>query len=183
MAIKNKEINNPKTGQSIKFLQTSKDTNGMFLEMESTYRLMSTEPPAHYHPYQAEDFDVLEGELAVRLNGQLKTLRRGESLHIPPGTIHSMWNDTMRRTVVRWKVKPALNTEYLLETTSGLAQHNKTNAKGIPPLLQVAVLMYAFTNVFRLAKPSYLMQMIVFTLLTPLSYVLGYRATYPKYLD
>jgi len=37
MAFKNKIILNPKTRNEIKFLQTSKDSDGKILEMESTY--------------------------------------------------------------------------------------------------------------------------------------------------
>ena len=58
MAFKNKVIRNPQTKQDIKFLQTSSDTDGKLLEMESTYHAFSKEPAPHYHPFQAEDFTV-----------------------------------------------------------------------------------------------------------------------------
>ncbi len=75
MAFKNKEIFNPITKQDNKFLQTSRDTDGQLLEMESTYNSFSKEPAAHYHPYQVEDFTVLTGELTVRIDGRLKVLK------------------------------------------------------------------------------------------------------------
>ena len=183
MAFKNKEIHNPKTGQHIKFLQTRKDTNGALLEMESVYDPFSTEPPAHYHPYQAENFRVIEGELTVRINGTLKIFKKGDTLNIAPNVVHSMWNNSERKTVVNWKVKPALDTEYLLETTAALAEHNKTDEAGRPPILQVAVMMDEFSDMFRLATPPYPVQRIAFSILTPISFLLGYKATYEKYLD
>jgi len=183
MAYRNKEIHNPKTGQSITFLQTAKDTNGALLEMRSTYNSFSKEPPAHYHPIQEEDFEVLEGELTVKINGQVKTLKPGDHLHIAPNVVHAMWNNAASKTVISWKVKPALNTEYLLETGMALAQHNKTDADGTPSILQIAVMMNAFSNVFRLANPSYTLQRIIFAVLTPLSYLLGYKAMYKQYID
>src|SRR6202012_6165124 len=70
MAYKNKTIQNPMTGQVIKFLQTSKDTNGQLLEMESTYLPETKEPPAHYHPYQDELFPGCSGERISRLDGE-----------------------------------------------------------------------------------------------------------------
>ena len=85
MAIKNKTIRNLKTGQDIRFLQTGKDTNGRLLEMETTYNEHSKEPVAHYHPYQVEDFTVLSGELTVRIDGQLKLLKQGETLPLRAG--------------------------------------------------------------------------------------------------
>jgi len=94
MAIKNKLICNPVTGQDIKFLQTNGDTAGTLLEIETTYNAHSKEPAAHYHPYQTEDFRVITSELTVRINGQLKILKPGDSLHIPAYQVHAMWNHT-----------------------------------------------------------------------------------------
>ncbi len=183
MAYQNKTIHNTKTGQSIQFLKTAKETKGALLEMESTYSPHSKEPAPHYHPYQTEDFVVLQGEVTVRINGDVKILKEGDNLHLPANTIHSMWNNTDQPAVVNWKVRPALNTEYLLETGVGLANDNKVNAQGKLPLLQGALTANKFSKVYRLAKPSFIIQKIVFTLLTPIAYLLGYRATYQKYLD
>eukprot|EP01036_Dinobryon_divergens_P048062 gene48062-64490_t len=88
MAYKNKVISNRITGQSIQFLQTSKDTGGQLLEMESTYHVASKEPPMHYHPFQQEHFTVLKGELTVRVSGKLSTLMIGDTLHIQPNEPH-----------------------------------------------------------------------------------------------
>ena len=183
MAFLNKTIRNPKTGQEITFLLTGKETNEQWLHMQTTYQVHSIEPAAHYHPNQDEDFWVLEGELTVRINGRVKILKKGNSLHIPRNTVHSMWNATGGKTVVDWQVRPALNTEYFFETTMGLANDGKTNAAGLPNLWQIALLVPYYSNVFRLAKPSFLVQRVFFGLLTPFAYLLGYRSTYRKYLD
>jgi mannose-6-phosphate isomerase-like protein (cupin superfamily) len=183
MAFRNKEIKNPQTGQSIRFLQTSTETAGALLEMESIYETNSVEPPPHYHPKQEEDFLVLEGELMVRVDGKVKVLKRGDHLHIARKVVHSMWNQSGRRTVVNWKVAPALETEYLLETASGLACEGKVDSSGKPSLLQVALTLNYFSSVFRLAYPPFVVQKIVFTLLSPVSYLAGYRSTYLRHLD
>jgi len=183
MAYRNKYISNPYTGQDIKFIQTAKDTGGDLLEMETTYQAKSMEPVPHYHPLQAEDFTVSSGELTVRINGELRQMKAGDRLHIPANTVHAMWNNSAGVTVVNWKVQPALQTEYLLETGMGLARDGKTNNKGMPGILQVALMAHKFSGEFRLAKPPYLVQKILFILLTPFSYLFGYRSTYKKYLD
>src|SRR3712207_2629864 len=128
MAFQNKTIRNPQTGQEIKFLLTGKETKGQLLHMQTTYQEHSKEPAAHYHPNQEEDFKVLEGELTVRVNAQVKILKKGDSLHIPCNTVHSMWNAAESKAVVDWQVRPALNTDYFFETTMGLASEGKTNA-------------------------------------------------------
>ncbi|GAB3941499.1 hypothetical protein GCM10028805_04720 [Spirosoma harenae] len=183
MAFSNKIITSPQTGQQIRFLKTTRDTSGQMLEMESTYLTHSTEPVAHYHPYQDEYFTVISGELTVKLKGQVHMLRSGDTLHIPPNLVHSMWNASEAETVVNWQVKPALETEYLLETTFGLASDGKSDSTGKPSILQAALLMRHFADVFRLAKPPKAVQQVVFGLLSPIAYLLGYRATYKKYLD
>jgi quercetin dioxygenase-like cupin family protein len=183
MAFKNKTIFNPKTGQGIKFLQTAKDTDGALLEMESTYHSHSKEPVPHYHPFQDEDFEVTSGELTIRMNGAVQLFRPGDAIHIPRGTVHSMWNNSDGVTVINWKVRPALNMENLLETGMGLANDGRTNEDGLPGILQVAIMANKYSDAFRLAKPPFIVQKILFALLTPLAYALGYRGEYDKYLD
>lgn len=167
----------------IRFLQTSRDTNGNLLEMEVTYHAHSKEPAPHYHPFQTENFIIMTGEMLVRMEGEVKTLRQGDSLYIPSNKIHSMWNNSADSTVVNWKVQPAMDTEYLFETFAGLATDGKTNADGVPNILQVALLMNRYSDVFRLARPPYSMQRIVFALLTPVAWLLGYKGKYDQYLD
>lgn len=183
MAYKGKRISNPVTGQDLLFLQTATDTAGRLLEIESTYHAASKEPVAHYHPNQDEDFTVLQGVLTVRLNGTLRELKAGDALHIPKTAVHSMWNASAEKTVVNWKVRPALDTEHLLETGTGLAADGKLLQNGQPPLLQVALLAQRFSPVFRLAKPPILLQKILFALLAPVARLRGYHAVYQKYLD
>jgi quercetin dioxygenase-like cupin family protein len=183
MAFKNKIILNPKTRNEIKFLQTSKDSDGKILEMESTYFANSKEPPPHYHPYQEEDFTILSGGISMRINGRINILKQGESIHIPANTVHSMWNNSDNKTIVNWKVRPAMETEFMLETLIGLAKDGKTNEEGVPELLQISLTANKFSNVLRLDNPPFILQKIIFTLLSPLSIALGYRATYSKYID
>lgn len=183
MAYQNKIIINPITGQDIRFLKTKNETRGELLEMEATYNSHSKEPSPHYHPAQAEDFTVIEGKLMVRIQGRIKEVQKGDSLHIPAGMVHSMWNESDGKTIVNWQVRPAMNTDHLLETATGLALDGKINKQGIPGILQVALMANKFTAEFRLEKPPFIIQKIVFIILTPLAYLLGYRSTYKKYLD
>lgn len=183
MAFQDKRIRNQKTGQEIKFLQTAKNTNGKLLEMEVTYRPHSKEPPPHYHPYQEENFTMIAGQMTVHVNGELRTLGEGETLRVPANTVHSMWNGTGEKAIVNWKVQPAMETECFLETLTGLANDGKTNDEGMPGLLQVALTVNKYADEFRLAKPPFALQKIVFLLLSPFAYLSGRRPAYRKYLD
>jgi quercetin dioxygenase-like cupin family protein len=183
MAYANKIISHPKTGQEIRFVHTAKDTAGQLLEMESRFQPHSKEPMPHYHPVQTEHFTALSGAIQVRLQGKTLVLKEGDTLRIPPNTVHSMWNPFDQKAVVRWRVEPALDTEHFLEMGMGLAKDGKTNAAGMPSLLQVALMANKYSGVFRMAKPPYWVQRVVFTLLSPIARLKGYRATYMQYLD
>lgn len=183
MAYRGKKINNPAAKMSIHFLQTKQDTNGELLEMEATYQPHSAEPVMHYHPYQEEEFAIIEGQLTVVLQGIKKVFQAGETLYVARGAAHAMWNNSDHKTVVNWKVRPAMNTEHLLETTAGLAIDGKVNKKGVPGILQVALIAKKFSNVFRLAKPAFVVQAVLFRLLSLVAIVAGFRPNHDKYLN
>ena len=183
MAIKNKMIRNTRSGQDIIFIQTAKDTNGKLLEMEASWRPGSVPPPMHYHPYQLEEFMVLEGELSVKMDGKVKVYFPGDIFSIPPCKAHSIWNNSHQKTVINWKVKPAMTTEYFLETGIGLANDGKVDGNGMPNLLQVALLANRYSNVFRMSSPPYFIQRIVFYILSPFAWMKGYKSVYRKYID
>jgi quercetin dioxygenase-like cupin family protein len=183
MAYKGKRITNPVNGQTIEFITTAAESKGRELEMISTWQPNSLRPAEHFHPHQDEVFKVLEGELSLCLNGKIVLLHPGEAIHIPAKAVHSMWNKSNHKTIVSWQVFPAYNTEYFLETGMGLAADGKTGKSGLPGILQVALLAQKFRREFRMSKPSYLIQRILFWLLTPLAMLNGKRAVYPKYID
>ena len=183
MAYQGKIIHNPVAGQQIRFLQTASDTAGASLEMESTYQPKSLEPPMHYHPIQTEDFTVLQGELTIRIHGELRILQQGETLHVPSGTSHAMWNASNHHTIVHWQVHPALETEYFLEMIYGLAAEGKCTDTGGPKLLQAIVTARKYHAEFRLSSPALFIQRMAFLLLSPIAWLAGYRGSYRRYLD
>jgi quercetin dioxygenase-like cupin family protein len=183
MAYQNKVIVNPAVGLRIKFLQTANDTKGKLLEMEASYSAGSKEPPQHYHPSQEEEFTIIRGEITVRIDGELQVLRQGDSLRIPANKSHSMWNNSDGESTINWKVCPALTTEYLLETFAGLAVDGKTDQKGTPKFLQIVLVANKYAKVFRLSKPSYIIQRIIFSMLAPFAYIAGYKPAYKKYFS
>lgn len=84
------------------------------LELESIWTTTPKPPPMHWHPSQDEEFEVLEGELTVRLGrGTARTLAAGERLTIPARTPHCMWNATPATTRASWRITPPLRTEQL----------------------------------------------------------------------
>jgi quercetin dioxygenase-like cupin family protein len=81
-------------------------------------------PPAHLHPSQEEHFEVLEGELMVALGDEPpRHLHAGDTLEIPPGTVHRMWNALPGEARAAWEVMPALRTEELFRTIDAGIAH------------------------------------------------------------
>ena len=183
MAYNGKQITNPFNGQSIEFVTTSKESGGKLLEMISSWKPHSQKPVAHYHPYQKEVFEILEGSLTVMLDCKTFQLKTGERLQIPPRKAHAMWNDSDGKVVAKWTVEPAGKTEYFLESAMGLASDKKVHKNGMPDILQIALFARRYRDEFRLAKPSYFLQTIVFCLVTPIAKLVGKKAVYSRYID
>lgn len=49
-------------------------------------------PPTHTHDEGDETIEVLEGEMAFRVNGEDKLLRPGDKLTLTPADAHTFWN-------------------------------------------------------------------------------------------
>lgn len=170
----NYQITNKVTGQVVKFLSSDDHAAGL-LEMETSYMPFSAEPPVHYHPYQEEYFQVLEGELTVRLNGEVKIYREGAIIHIKQYVRHSMWNSGFKTTLVSWKVIPAMDTENFLRTMTWLSNNGETNAQGVPLLPSMVFLLRKYRKIFRLDKPPAFVLSILYVLLTPVFCLLHYK--------
>lgn len=183
MAKSGEVLENPTTGQRIIFRRTSGETAGELLEVESIYTSPSpSRPPTHYHPAQEEIFRVLAGELHVVINGRQRVLKKGETLVIAEGARHQMWAEEAG-VRANWQTRPALKSEAFFETMFGLAAQGKTNEKGAPNLLQAAVIARAYSDEFRLARPPWPVQRLLFALLAPVGRLLGYQADRPGYLS
>lgn len=170
-----------RAGHQLIFRKTAGETGGALLEVEALYPPHSQAPTEHYHPSQEERFEVLQGEITAGLDGHVKAYKAGETFTIPAGTHHWMHNAADEPARVLWQTRPALQTETFFETTWGLARDGQTRANGSPGLLQAVVVGQAYAREFRLARPPYIVQQILFFFLAPLGRLLGYRARYDRY--
>jgi uncharacterized RmlC-like cupin family protein len=48
--------------------------------------------PAHRHRNEAETIHIVEGDFVMELDGERSPLSAGETIHVPPGVIHSSAN-------------------------------------------------------------------------------------------
>jgi hypothetical protein len=80
-------------------------------------------------------------------------------------------------------VRPALQFEQLLETMFALAADGRTNRKGMPNPLRLAVIARAHFDTVRLPFPPAWMQRAGLALGAPLGRLVGYRASYEANAD
>jgi mannose-6-phosphate isomerase-like protein (cupin superfamily) len=121
------------------------------LEVEATYQPGSDQPPKHFHPAQDEHFEVLEGTLRARLDGEKRDLRSDEALDIPRGTVHQIWNPGDVPARVRWQTRPAGRTEQWFRAIDALHREGRVGKNGMPGPLALSVLLTEYRDVFRLA--------------------------------
>jgi quercetin dioxygenase-like cupin family protein len=182
MAIVGETIDNPLIGERITWIETAASSGGEVLAFDLDLRPGAAVAAEHRHLLQDERFTVTSGTIGLSVAGSERSLAAGENAVVPPGTAHHWWNDGDQSAVVRVELRPALESEVFFETLFGLARDGKTNAKGIPGLLQIAV-AYADLgdSCSRLARPPVAVQKMVLTPLVPLARRLGKRAFYPAY--
>lgn len=135
----------------------------------------------HVHLRQEERFTVLSGSVAFKLDGVERIATAGETVIAPAGTPHVWWNPGDQEARMLIEMRPALHFEEQMRTLYGLGRDGKTNAKGLPNVLQVAVFMHAYRDELAMAKPPLAVQRLVFGLLAPLGRLAGFRASYPAY--
>jgi quercetin dioxygenase-like cupin family protein len=173
-------IDNPVTGETITFLQTARDTRGERLQFELLARPGGAPVAAHRHPRQTERFEVLEGTLWIRVEGQERSLSQGEEITVPVGAPHFWKNPTDAPLRVRIEFMPALRWEELFETMFALARDGKTDRQGRTNPLQAAVI---FNEFHEEAAPVTLVDrglFATFPLLARVGRALGYRPTYRR---
>ncbi len=107
------------------------------------------------------------------VGGVGRDLAVGESLVIPAGEVHSMWNPGPGLARVNWQVRPALRTQEFFAVVFALAARGQVDAQGVPGLLDLALLMPHFRREIQVTSPPAWVQRLLFGALGPLSRRLG----------
>jgi quercetin dioxygenase-like cupin family protein len=178
MIRKGDALENPVTGEKLVFHETASDTGGERVVFETIVRPGGSVAAAHVHPYQTERFEVLAGVLSVKRGKAVEQLGPGDVVTIDPGTPHTFWNDGDGEVRFLAEVRPALAFESLIETMFRLAADGKTNRKGMPNPLRLAVIAKAHFDVVRLPMPPVWVQRAGLAAGSAIGRLLGYAPTY-----
>ncbi len=132
---------------------TIRESSAELLEVEGSWEPRGKPPPAHYHPAQDERFEVLEGTLMARVAGRQHVLQAGESLDIPRGTPHQIWNAGAEPMRALWQTRPRLRTDAWFRSIDRLFREGKVGRGGTPGPLAYGTYLSEYDDVFRLAGP------------------------------
>jgi quercetin dioxygenase-like cupin family protein len=137
-------IDNPVTGERIVIRRGAAETGGELLEIDLFLTADGHVPAAHVHPFQEERFTVVRGRMKFRAGLRTVVAGPGQTVAVPPGTIHRFQNagDEEAHAVV--EVRPALRMEELFRTTADLARDGRTLPNGMPYPLDFALFLQEF---------------------------------------
>jgi mannose-6-phosphate isomerase-like protein (cupin superfamily) len=171
-------LENPITGERLVFRKTSRETGGRAVLIETFVQPNGFVAAAHVHPAQEERFEILRGSLGFKIGGKKLVAGPGQRLTVPAGTAHKFWNAGDDEAHFVCEIRPALQFESLIETMFALAADGKTNRKGMPNPLQLAVIANEHFGTVQLPFPPAILQRLALAMGAPLGRLLGYGPTY-----
>jgi quercetin dioxygenase-like cupin family protein len=131
-----------------RIVTTTAQTAGEYLETEFKLPAGGRGPPAHSHPASTEEWTVVSGALHVHLDGKPRELAQGETLVIPPGTVHRFANRSTVPAVVRDFHRPAGEFERFLRTEAAILRGGVARPSAV---LRVALLWHSSRHMHRVA--------------------------------
>lgn len=168
------------------------DTDGDYVRFEATVhpapdadtseddldheRFLLDNPDEHIHPHIKEVIEVLAGEYAVEIEGAVHRLSAGEEITVPLKTPHRHWNPSGQAVRVAHEHHPPLDSAAFGEAMWRLAQDGKTDEKGMPNLLQFAVLNRAYPGIAYTTDVPIAVQKVMTSILAPVGRLAGYEA-------
>jgi mannose-6-phosphate isomerase-like protein (cupin superfamily) len=121
-------------GEKVTVVTSAADSGGELLELQAEWVPKENKPFPHSHPSQDEHFEVLEGELSVKLGGEERVLRAGDTVDVPRRTVHTFWNSGTTVARAKWQVRPAQRTEDFFQAVHNLraAGHGSKTGLDLP---------------------------------------------------
>ena len=175
-------FSNPVSGERIEVLEVDPGPGESRIEGRLTVAPGGIGPPRHVHPTQEEEFRVEEGQLTLHLDDDTRELTAGDEVTVRSGHVHGFENRSEEPVVFRGGIHPGDQLLHALSTLFGLAHDGRTRDDGTPHLLQAMVFAQAMRDSMHLAEPPRPVQEAMWTILAPIGRMLGYQATYDRYL-
>src|SRR6202044_3781800 len=134
-------------GDTYSILLSGKDTAGRFCLVDM-HVPPGGGPPPHRHDFE-ETFSILEGEMEATFRGEKRTVRAGETIHIPANAPHQFHNASSKPVRMLCICSPAGQEEFFKEMGTPVATRTTP-----PPKLDAVQEPAFFKKVIELA-PKY----------------------------
>jgi quercetin dioxygenase-like cupin family protein len=108
-------LTHPASGDRVVVLVSARESAGARFRFEHLAGRPTPPPVDHVHPDQEESVEVLAGMLHCRVAGREHRLGPGDSLVIPAGVPHAVWNQDPAGCRSVGEFRPALDTQALFE--------------------------------------------------------------------
>ena len=165
-------LHNPRTGETIALLTTSRESRGEVFRMGYSMAPHAAIADYHNHPFQEMVIQVQSGTLTCTIDGVDRDVSAGESVTIPAGVFHFQRNDTNDPVEAIEEYRPALKMQEFFEVLSGWANDGRTGPSGMPTPLRSAVMHRYFRDSIRSGSSR---RNLLALLLSPLGVIMGRR--------
>lgn len=165
-------IVNPLTGERIWIRTRGAETGGALMVWDLELAPGGHVPISHSHPEQEEAFHVVSGQMRFRVGWRRITAGPGESVVVPPGTVHHFSNHGTVPACVHVESRPALNMEEMLAVGAALARDQYAAGRKLPHLGELAL----FLTDFEREAQSAILPGVVRALCRPVAQLLRRRA-------
>jgi mannose-6-phosphate isomerase-like protein (cupin superfamily) len=156
------------TGERIRVVRAGAETGGELAQLEFDLLPggMTSRGRLHVHPRMEERFQVLSGSAVAIIDGEEKVVSAGETVVVPPGTPHRLFNpgSVEMRSLV--EVRPAGKGALLFGQLAGVGFR--------PSFLQVMLYVKAY-DMYPADPPPPVLRALSF-LLAPTARLAGYRS-------
>ncbi len=125
-------LDNPITGDCVTLTEPLPKSSVKALIFVTRLAPGAAGSPPHRHSRLHEEFEVLEGEVELAVNGNSRSLTAGQSIIVCPGTIHAFRNASGSAALLRCTVTPGQAFARFLRGIHHAAMTAQTNASGVP---------------------------------------------------
>jgi mannose-6-phosphate isomerase-like protein (cupin superfamily) len=175
-------FDNPITGERATIRLGTRETRGDRLVVDLDLRGAGFGSPLQLNTSIHERLRVVSGSVGISIAGRVAIADVGKTIEIPPGAPHRFWNAGIIEAKVMMDIRPANRFEAFTRNMIGLAQDGKTNPKGMPNLLQLALIAKEFSDVIQFLSPPRFLQAALFPILAPMARMRDYRGSYSEYV-
>ncbi|HWT23239.1 MAG TPA: SRPBCC family protein [Solirubrobacteraceae bacterium] len=143
----------PALGVRIEFRRTAAETGGEYTEFDVVGRPRGFLVQPHVHGRTTERMEVLEGSLAMTMNGRTQILAPGESISTPPGTPHRHVGAGKGSGRVRIEHRPAGRFEDFAQDLARMDRNGEISRIGLPKPVPGARFILEYMEDARGASP------------------------------